>query len=159
MKIYIEWETFLEDSFKSYFLGQKAKTGYKPERYAKPKDIIHAESLIASKWANKYEVWTPTEIEKRESLFFKSQIYAPAFQSIRTQLEEMQKVRNYIAHKSKDAKSKFEQVVRDRLPGGTIPKNITAGRFLLASDPNLKYPTIYKWYSESLKYASNQIVP
>lgn len=158
LKVYIEWETFLEDSFKSFLLGRKTNSGYKVERFVKPRDSKHANDLIASKWTNRYEIWNSIEVGKRADLFFKKSNYQNAFLSIKTQLDEMSKIRNHIAHNSKITKQEFEQVVRNRLQGGTVPQNISVGKFLLNVNPIL-HKSIYDWYIDSLLGASGLIVP
>ncbi|MGC8622216.1 MAG: hypothetical protein ACP5U0_09905 [Caldisphaera sp.] len=158
LKVYIEWETFLEDSFFSYLLGRKAKSGYKMKCYVKPKDLDHAKKIIASKPTNKYESWNYIEVDKRADLFFKENRYSMAFSNTKQWLEGMTKIRNHIAHRSEKTKNEFEQVVRDRLQGGTVPRNITVGKFLLTEDPNSN-TTIFKWYVDGLVNASKIIIP
>lgn len=159
LKAYIEWEIFLEDSFKSYLLGYKANGRYNMKRYVKPKDLKHVDDLILSKWTNTYERWNYTEVIKRADLFFKDYSnYSNAFTSIKTQLDEMPIIRNHIAHKSKKTKAEFEQVVRNRLHGGTVPSNITVGKFLLSTNPSSS-TTIYGEYMAGLIAASKIIVP
>lgn len=159
LKAYIGWEIFLEDSFKSYLLGRRTDSGYKMKRYLKPKDLKHVENLISYKWTNTYERWNYIEVAKRADLFFKDYSnYSNAFTSIKTQLDDMSKIRNHIAHKSEKSKAEFEHVVRDRLHGGTVPSNITVGKFLLNTNSSSS-TLIYDEYMDGLIAASKIIVP
>lgn len=56
LKLFSEWERFLENTFIYYMLGEKSSKGVAPVRYAMPLGFDHAYRLIQN--VNQYPDWS-----------------------------------------------------------------------------------------------------
>jgi hypothetical protein len=154
LRMFLAWEHFLEQSFLSYMCGRKDRK-VKIQCFVVFPSIQHAANLIIPE-GRRYAEWSEPEIvrQRAERYFKDGEPFKSALGGVSGQVEEMRKVRNSIAHKSKHAREKFEQVVRQAL--GTVPRGITPGAFLLRriAGPRTNFET----YSEVLTIASTRII-
>jgi len=134
-------EGFLRDIFLLYCLQKRPMDGSKVISYLKPSGFMHAETLIKSSmrfldWAN------PDELIKRSEIYLKDgfPIKLPV-SSNRESLQDFRKIRNHIAHDSKESLDDYKNVLRRHY--GIIPLSIPEpGEFLLV--PDKVNPTKYK---------------
>lgn len=159
LKMYREWEWFLEETFILYMLGGKTDSGYSPNCYVKPRDKQHAYELI--KGGARYPSWQNLDFirEKAELFFengspFKEILYDKV--NIKDALFQMTKLRNVVAHTSQKALEDYKSVIRNEI--GSSP-NILVGEFLfkMKNDKGRKLSYI-SYYREILKVASDEIV-
>ncbi len=154
LKIYLAWEQLLEETFIRYMTGGKTFKGYKVSSYVSPKNYIHAQELINE--GKEYSNWTPDEIIRKASLFFKKEPYKNALKPIIQQLNEMKCIRNRIVHGSHHSNEKFKSLVRSKI--SYAPVGITAGDFLLKMESETK-KTFFEFYTDFIVNASKKIVP
>lgn len=136
-----EYENFLREVFLLYCLEKSPRSGIVVKSYLKPKDFLHAESLIKSSmrfidWANTSNLISRAEIYLQQG----HPIKTPLSTNLDT-LNDYRYIRNHIAHNSPESLEEYKKVLRKHL--GTIPMNIPRpGEFLLLIDK--KTPSKYK---------------
>jgi hypothetical protein len=132
LRCFLAWEVFLEECFYAYMLGKESPCGSTFRRYVTPTDARHARRLV--KGARKFSTWADsTDVAARAKLFFRDgDPFATALGAASSDLADMVKIRNRIAHRSGTAKSEFLDLVRRR--HGSVPPGTNAGRFLLGID-------------------------
>jgi len=156
LRVFMAWENFLEESFIRYLVGAASPAGYCPERFVNPPNMVIAEKLI--KGEREYVRWnSASDVINRSDLFFKDgEPYKNVLQGATTELNEMNTIRNRIAHKSTYSKNKFTDFVR-RTFGHRI-RGMTPGRFLLTPKDASSRITYFDHYVEIIKYASRTII-
>lgn len=156
LRIFIAWENFLEKSFIRYLVGAKSPSGYRPAILVNPQNMSHALDLISSgreyvRWNSASEVITRSEIYFRDGGPYKNALLGAT-----TDLNDMNTIRNRIAHKSTFSKNKFSDFVRIKFGHGK--RGMTPGRFLLTP---MYFPpriTFLDYYAGIIKTASRIIV-
>lgn len=78
LKIFISWESFLEQTFIRFMCGGVTSSGYCPDRYVKPKKLDHAMNILLQN--REYLDWTRwNEVKIWAQNFFKNgEPYKPA---------------------------------------------------------------------------------
>lgn len=171
LRMFVVWETFLEETFYRYALGAKSLSGFKPDRFIQPRDLDHARGMVLG--AAHFVKWNdPQEVIQRAETYFKGgRPYADALGDILGELQAIKIIRDRIAHSSGNADKQFRNLVRLEL--GTVPQGMTVGRFLLGHAasphqtaaaqgvPGQTGPTARRieFYAQVLKYAAGRIVP
>jgi hypothetical protein len=157
LRIFVAWESFLEESFIRYAAGAASPSGYTPRTLIHPRSIGHALDLVSS--GRDYVTWnSASEVIGRSALYFEGgEPYRSALEPTLIELDEMNTIRNRIAHKSMKSKSKFNAFVRRKFGHGV--HGMTPGRFLLTSPPNPPPHTFLDYYIEVIRIASSMIVP
>lgn len=156
---FMAWETFLEESFISYLLGDPPPVGGPPIRHVAPSTRPIAIGILNSEGVD-YIKWTVPQkiITRAESFFQNGGYYSAILRSQESILKEINTVRNAIAHSQTSAKEKFEKVVRRRL--SHLPPNMTVGKFLGTRVPASSPPeTFFSEYLDRIRYAADNIVP
>lgn len=159
LRAFVAWERFLEASFFLFLLGRIAPRGRPPKRYYQPPSRSAAVDLFDPQ-SRGFLDWTDPQVvaARARSVFRSGRPFAPALGTHTTELREMRRIRNAIAHDSEAARVKFERVVRSRL--GTCPPQCTPGRFLSTIVPGSAPPTPFlDEYLDSLLQLAGQIVP
>ena len=143
LKIFISWETYLEQTFIRYMCGAETSSGYSPERYVRPKTLDHAFQIL--KQNKEYLDWTRwDEVKTWSKNFFKDgEPFVPAILSAEVQLNEMKTIRNRITHHSDYASTRFLNLVRDKL--GFIPRGITPGKLLITTVPGTDNSVLHNY--------------
>jgi hypothetical protein len=135
------YEGFIRDIFLLYCLEKRPRSGRKVTSYLTPKDFVHAEGMLQS--SLRFLDWTnPDTVIERAGLYLKNgfPIKLP-YTTHREPLMDFKRIRNHIAHDSKESYSGYQIVLRHHF--GTIPLTIPSpGEFLLISDRN--NPNLYK---------------
>lgn len=127
-----EYENFIRDIFLLYTLEKPHSSGIAVRSYLKPKDFLHAESLIKSSmhfldWAK------PDVVIERSKIYLKDgfPLKLP-YTSNLSALIDFKKIRNHIAHNSPESLAEYKKVLRNHF--SVIPLKIpTPGEFLLMS--------------------------
>ena len=161
LKAFLAWESFLEESFVLYLVGQKPPRGRPPHRYAFPPTQSAAnEWLLPESGRRDYVEWASAGgvIIRADRFFRNGRPYTPVLKSNLNALDEMRKIRNAVAHASPSAHEKFEEVVRSRL--GSLPARLTVGGYLAMTVPRSSPPTSFlDSYFSKLEFSARQIVP
>lgn len=158
LSAFLAWESFLEESFILYLLGQKAPRGRPPRRYAFPPNKEHAVDWLSegrdyAKWADAGQVGS-----RAKRFFGAGRPFSGVLSRNQNVLQEINTIRNAIAHRSGSAHDKFEKVVRGRLT--TLPANLTVGSFLSTPMPSSIPPvTFLEFYVGQIDLAAREIVP
>jgi hypothetical protein len=156
---FLAWETFLEESFVLYLIGQKSPRGRGPRRYSFPPNLQVAMEWVVPEGQD-YATWTiASRVSERAERFFQGgRPFAPVLRSNQNALDESRILRNAIAHVSANAQAKFENILRNRL--GTLPVNVTVGAFLGTTVPGSSPPVSFlEHYLGKIEFAARQIVP
>lgn len=127
------YEGFVRDVFLLYCLEKPTVSGRKVKSYIRPKNFAHAEEIIQSSMP--FLDWTsPHTVVERAELYLKDGFPIKlAYTSHLNKLTNFKKVRNHIAHNSKESLSTYKKVLKEHY--GTIPLHIpTPGEFLLVSE-------------------------
>ena len=157
LRIFVAWESFLEESFIRYAVGAASPSGYVPNTLIHPRNIGHAQELVLD--GRDYVPWnSASEVVRRSALYFQDgEPYRSALDTAAIELDEMNTIRNRITHKSINSKSKFNAFIRRKFGHGI--RGMTPGRFLLTLPSSSPPNTFLDYYIEVIKIASNMIVP
>jgi len=133
LQLFLAWEDFLEQTFICYMCRGKTGSGYSPELRVRAQNLDHALEIL--KGPRQYVEWVDGhEIQDRAKTFFQGgEPYYSAIVGAITQLNEMRKIRNRIAHRSKSSEQQFEELGRQLL--GYKPKGLTPGLLLRTKLP------------------------
>jgi len=156
LKCFIIWETFQEEAFICYLLGESPPNEEKIVRYFFPDNREHAKKLYIDQRG--FSDWTTPEtvIERAEVVFESGGLFKRALSPRMVELKEIKKIRNAIAHRSGQAKSQFEKIVRSHI--GYYPRKMSPGRFLISRIGG-GVKTYFKFYLEILKDTICDISP
>jgi len=130
---YRAFEGLVQDVFLLYCQGKPTLGGKRPHSYLNPKDFKHAEELIQS--SMRVLDWTaPDELVRRSELYLKDGYPVKnVLTANRAVLLDMKRIRNHIAHNSRESASQYLKVLRAVL--ATLPiKPPSVGEFLLMQD-------------------------
>ena len=157
LRIFVAWESFLEESFIRYAVGAASPSGYTSNALIHPQNIGHALELVLS--GRDYVPWnSASEVTRRSALYFQDgEPYRSALETAATELDEMNTIRNRITHKSINSKSNFNAFIRRKFGHGV--RGMTPGRFLLTLPSSPPPNTFLDYYIEVIRIASNMIVP
>ncbi len=134
LKLFIAWETFLEDSFIKYMLGEPSITGASIVRYVQPVDEQHANKILIG--TQKYVDWSNPDIVKRLcNLFFDTaNPYNTFINSMLTDLFDLKTVRNAAAHLTSTTRQQLDSVGTRRLRRPCT--NMKVSDFIFAINPD-----------------------
>jgi len=158
LKIFVAWEQFLESSFINYMLGGETNRGRRAKRCIFPRDSKHALSIVCE--GRPFANWaTPSEVIRKAELFFtKGSPFKDSLSPIQETINDMQIIRNHLAHMSVESRDKFKDLVRSEL--GYFPYKNTPGKFLLTKNPLTRPQIIFlRYYTDILKDATKKIIP
>lgn len=127
------YESFVRDIFLLYCLEKRPRSGAKVTSFLTPKSFLHAEELIQS--SMRFLDWTnPDLVIERAELYLKDgfPIKLP-YTANRNTLWDFKRIRNHIAHDSKESLGGYRTVLRRHY--GVVPLKLPPpGRFLLVPD-------------------------
>lgn len=158
LNCFLAWENFLEDSFVLYLLGKKSPRKYVPKRRAIPSSYQIALELIKPERGD-FASWdTPSLVIKRAQRFFQEgKPYSVLQDSVNT-LQEIQTIRNAIAHRSMYSQERFQTLVRNKL--GSYASGMNVGKFLATTKPSITPPISFlEGYFGTIGSLARQIVP
>lgn len=159
LRVFLAWESFLEQSFMLYTLGRKAPGAAAPARYVFPPSPAHASEWVIPE-GRPYATWTnPDHISVRAERFFHGgRPFASTLRANQNALHEARTLRNAIAHASTSTQEKFENLVRRKRR--TLPPNCTVGSFLGLIVPKSAPPqSFFEFYTDLIITCASQLVP
>lgn len=148
---YRAFENFVEETFLLYSLEKANIVGKKPKSYLNPRDYNHAFELIKSSMVH-LEWNNPDHVIARAETYLKDgEPIKQVIASNRQILHDMRKIRNHIAHNSKDSLAQFKKVIQNHY--GTVPLTIPRpGEYLVLMVPRMTPAKHYLLhYLENLK--------
>lgn len=152
---YRTYEEFIESVFLDYCLGAQTNNNQAVKSFLRPKNQDHARELIRA--LEKFIEWDADRTIQRAELFLEDGF--PIKNAIvlhKSVLVDIRKIRNYIAHSSKEAENKYNQVIKNAF--GTAPLEMPfCGQFLRLY--NNKTKDLYlTYYTEVLENIAREIV-
>lgn len=156
---FLAWEAFLDESFTLYLLGEKPPKGRRPKLEHPATRLKDAERFIIGA-DRKYADWTKTDVLRRRSQVFfrRNDPYDLPLKANNRSFEEMNIIRNAIAHRSTHSHEQFKSVVRKFFK--TYPPKLTVGKFLRLPVPNVNPPQSFmNYYFGNVVATANLIVP
>jgi len=148
-----EFETFLEEVFILYTLEKTTTANVKPRSYLKPRNYDHALELIKSSMP--FLDWTSPDnvINRAETYLHNGGPVKLPLSANRVVLQDMKKVRNHIAHNSKESLKEYKKVLQRHYR--TLPLNIPKpGEYLLLMVPSAPTEHYLLYYLNKLKSIS-----
>jgi len=152
LKIFIEFEKFLTNSFISYTLGKKGNNSFSPKLRLIFDDKEHLEGLLKCNKA--YIEYIEKIQEVRKFIFDDSscpfnKVFSTA--EFETLFKQIKILRNFIAHESEESKEKYKKNVL-RANGISTYREVHTFLMDINKKKNIPYYTIYinffKFYSE-----------
>lgn len=133
LRIFISWETFIENCFVDYLLNEPSILNNRPAKWVNPIDKDHAQQIIIGNqrhmdWSN------PEAIRKISQIFFhQGYVFNTALSAINNDLMDLKTIRNSAAHSSSTTSSKLDGLSARIL--NTPCNNYTAYKLLFSVDP------------------------
>lgn len=156
LQLHKNWEVFLEETLICLLNGQPIISGdIVTPKFSIPDRTLVREILYQDK---NYIEWTDeTTIKKR----FERHLNVPnrivdTLNTISTELKDITKIRNFIAHNSATAKTYYINLVRARLGGN--PNTDRASYFLKSTDPSDNTQTFFDRYINILEFATERML-
>lgn len=108
LKIFIAWETFLEQCFIDYLLNEASIIGTMPVKWVHPRDRDHAMEMIIH--TQKFIDWSnPEMVRKLSKIYFHNGYsFNSQLSAINTELLDLKTIRNSAAHLSSTTSSKLD---------------------------------------------------
>ena len=156
LKIFIAWETFLENCFVDYLMGLPSIQNKRPAKWANPVDKAHAQQLLVG--TQNYVDWANPEITRRLSkiYFHEGYVFQSQLAIINQELLDLKTIRNSAAHLSSSTSSKLDGLSSRLL--NTQCANYTAYRLLFSIDPlSSNQDTILNNYLFKLDFSAKVI--
>jgi|SRR5882724_3782498 len=159
LQAFISWEKFLDESFTLYLLGMRPPRGRAPGRLHKPARRKDAERLITG--ANDYADWAKIAlIRARAKKYFRNgRPFDRALSGSQNLFDDINTIRNAIAHSSRHSQEKFKALARRNL-SGTYPPRLSIGAFLVLDNPRSQQTeTFLHYYLTRVMLVAGEIVP
>jgi hypothetical protein len=159
LRIFIAWETFLEDVFMKYMMGEEPIVTPIAHRYATPIDLTHAKSFLIGLNSRQFIDWsTPDSIRKLSLIYFgPANILNDTIGAIYTDFLNLKTIRNAAAHMSSSTSSKLDVLATNIM--GSPQAGISASRLLLWINPVPPVPeTLISYYINILDTSAELIV-
>lgn len=162
LKIYIAWETFVENCFVDYLLNEPSILNNRPAKWANPISREHALDIIIGN--QRHMDWTnPDSIRKISLIYFhQGYVFNSVLSAISADLMDMKTIRNSAAHLSSTTSMKLDGLSTRIL--NTPCANYTAYRLLFSIDPrsptsaqSLPTQTVLDRYLQILDVAAEEI--
>ena len=156
LRAYTSWESFIEDAFLNYLLGQPSCKGTVFPAYVSPVDSGHALRLVVG--AGIHVSWTnPSKVVELTQVYFQgTDPFKLPLDSAASNLLDMYTIRNAIAHSGRLTQRALESLSR-RLLARSVP-GITPARLLLSSR-KLKpaFPTYFAYFIDEISVVADSI--
>jgi len=157
LKMFIAWETFVENSFIDYLINEESILNRRPAKWANPIDRNHANQLVIGN--QKHMDWSnPETVRKISKIFFhQGYVFDTALSSINADLMDIKAIRNSAAHISSTTSTKLDGVATRILSTPSV--NFTAYKLLFHNDPRSSSSslTVLDRYLRLLDIAAEQI--
>jgi hypothetical protein len=157
LRIFIAWETFIENSFVDYLLSEPSILNNRPAKWANPIDKSHAQQIIIG--SQRHMDWSnPETIRKISQIYFhQGYVFNSSLSAINNDLMDLKTIRNSAAHMSSTTSSKLDGLSTRIL---AIPcVNYTAYKLLFSVDPRsgATPKKVIDRYLELLDFAAEEI--
>lgn len=157
LRIFIAWETFIENCFIDYLLNEPSILNNRPAKWVNPIDKEHAQQITIGNqrhmdWSN------PETIRNLSKIFFhQGYVFNTALSAINNDLMDLKTIRNSAAHLSSTTASKLDGLSTRIL--NTPCNNYTAYRLLFSIDPRAGTPnqTVLDRFIRILDVTAEQI--
>ena len=157
LRIFISWETFVENCFVDYLLNESSILNKRPAKWATPINKEHAQEIIIGNqrhmdWSN------PETIRKISQIFFhQGYVFNSSLGAIHQDLMDLKTIRNSAAHISSTTANKLDGLSTRILNVPCI--NYTAYRLLFSVDVRAAVPnqTVLDRYVQILDVTAEQI--
>jgi hypothetical protein len=148
------YEQYLEELFILYTRGRKTKSGKLVKSYVSPTDGRHARDMLKANM--QYLEWnSPSNVISRCEIYLRDgNPIKLALTSYTTRLQYMRKIRNAIAHRSSEASSAYNVVVRTELRAPPLAP-LLPGEFLQHADPSAPPSYFLLTYFDVFKAVAN----
>ena len=157
LRIFIGWETFVENCFIDYLLGETSILNNRPAKWANPLNREHANQIIIGN--QKFMDWSnPEAIRKISQVFFhQGYVFNTALGAITNDVMDLKTIRNSAAHSSSTTSSKLDGLSSRILNVNCV--NYTAYQLLFSTDPRSTptVQTVLDRYMQLLEVAAEQI--
>lgn len=156
LRVFLAWESFLEEAFILFMLGRAPASGQAPARFVNPPNRPIARDLVAE--GRPFPKWTADEVRRRASRFFRGgRPFETALKASQQTLQDLNTIRNAVAHDSEDSWEKFKTLVRRELK--TLPLGLTVGKYLDSARPGVTPPsTFMEHYLTTIVIVAEKIV-
>lgn len=157
LRIFIAWETFVENSFVDYLVNEPSILNNRPAKWANPIDKDHAQQIIIGN-QNHMDWSNPEAIRKISKIFFhQGYVFTTSLGAINNDLMDLKTIRNSAAHMSSTTASKLDGLSTRIL--GTPCTNYTAYKLLFSVDPRSATPnqTVLDRFLQLMDVAAEQI--
>jgi hypothetical protein len=155
LKMFIYWESFVEDSFSKYLIGELSTEGTEVIRFVSPNDRDHALKILIG--TQKYVDWANHEIVRRlANLYLENgEPLASNMASISRDLSDLKTVRNAAAHLSSTTQHQLD-ALSTRVLGRTVSSTKVAS-FTMHLHPLDSSKTVLQYYQNLLDIAAENI--
>jgi hypothetical protein len=155
LKMFIYWESFIEESFSKYLTGELSTDGTGVACYISPNDREHALKILIG--TQKYVDWANHEIVRRlANLYLENgNPFASNIASISSELSDLKTVRNAAAHLSSTTRHQL-----DALSTRVLSRNMTntdVATFMMQLHPLDSTKTVLQYYQNLLDIAAESI--
>lgn len=155
LKMFIFWESFVEDAFSKYLTGEVSTDGTTVTCFVSPNGREHALKILIG--TQKYVDWANHEIVRQlANLYLENgDPLASNFASISSELSDLKTVRNAAAHMSSTTQHQLD-ALSTRVLGRTI-SNTTVAAFMMRLHPLDSSKTVLQYYQNLLDIAAENI--
>lgn len=157
LRIFICWETFVENCFVDYLLNEPSILNNRPAKWANPINKDHAQEIIIGN--QRFMDWSnPEAIRKVSQIYFhEGYVFNTALSAINNDLMDLKTIRNSAAHISSTTVSRLDGLSSRILTATCV--NYTAYKLLFSVDPRSTIPnqTVLDRYLQLLDLAAEEI--
>lgn len=155
LKMFIYWESFIEESFSKYLTGELSIDGTGVTCYISPNNREHALKILIG--TQKYVDWANHEIVRRLAMLYleNGDPIASNIASISSELSDLKTVRNAAAHLSSTTRHQL-----DALSSRVLKRSITntdVATFIMQLHPLDSNKTVLQYYQNLLDIAAENI--
>jgi len=156
-KAFSHYELFLEELFILYTREKLTIGGKRVGSYIFPRDAAHARDMLKSSMP--FLEWnSPDNVIRRcETYLAEGNPIKLSITTHSSRLQTMRVIRNAIAHRSSEAATKYNNIVRSELRASPL-RILEPGEFLLMADPNNAPSYFLITYLEILRNVANVAV-
>ncbi|MCA6368865.1 MAG: hypothetical protein IM631_05400 [Cytophagales bacterium] len=157
LKIFISWETYLENAFIGYLLGEPSITGRVVNRFATPIDFNHAHKILIG--TQRYVDWANSDtVIKLGGLYLEpNNPINDTVGAIKADMDDLRIIRNSAAHMSATTNAALDGLASRKLR--TPCSNYSVPQLVLTFDPAapINNQTILNTYLTILDAAAENI--
>jgi hypothetical protein len=155
LKMFIYWESFIEDSFAKFLTGELSTVGTEVTKFVSPIDRDHALRMLIG--TQKYVDWANHQIVSRLAKLYleDGSPLASNMASISRELSDLKTVRNAAAHLSSTTQHQLD-ALSTRVLGRNI-SNTNVAAFMMELHPLDTSKTVLLYYQSLLDIAADNI--